>query len=90
MIRREAGRLSTAIPGCTNARFRVLMGRGNMGKERPEAAMTTDQERELAELRGRAAEHELAYRQAQERINDFERDWLYATTRGWRLTYFST
>src|SRR3954466_11251134 len=39
---------------------------------------------ELAELRGQVQDRELAFRQAQERINDFERDWLYTSTRNFR------
>lgn len=39
---------------------------------------------EVAELRGQVHDRELAFRQAQERINDFERDWLYTSARNFR------
>jgi glycosyltransferase involved in cell wall biosynthesis len=41
---------------------------------------------ELESLRALVREKEEAFRQAQERVNDFERDWLYTTCRNFRGT----
>lgn len=41
---------------------------------------------ELQSLRAQVAEKEQAFRQSQERVNDFERDWLYTSCRNFRGT----